>query len=225
MKKKILIIDDDIITLRILKKYLETDYEVQIENAGYRFLERLDEYFADIILLDIEMPVLNGLQVFNQLKSHEQFKSIPVIFLSGISDNNIVREVMEHGAAGFVVKTAPKSELLDKIEKIYLSYEGLKERTKTLIIYHDLLVLKNMKNVLSEICQVTLCPTMLEAVEQLRKKEMQLVVIGRDEMGTEPEMIRTKLTEMFGQNTYRFLVLEEQFDPDDFYKKVGQMIE
>lgn len=225
MKKKILIIDDDIMTLRILKKYLETDYEVQIENAGYRFLERLDEYFADIILLDIEMPVLNGLQVFNQLKGHEQFKSIPVIFLSGISDNNIVREVMEHGAAGFVVKTAPKSELLEKIEKIYLAYEGLKERTKTLIIYHDLLTLKNMRNILSEICQVTLCPTMLEAVEQLRKKEVKLVVIGEDEMGVDPETIRNKLTEMFGQNAYRFLVLEEHFDPDEFYKKVGQMIE
>ncbi len=108
MKKKILIIDDDIMMLRTLKKHLETDFEIRLENAGYRFVEHIEDYHADMILLDIEMPVMNGMEVFDSFMSHPH-PDIPVVFLSDTSNPQIVREVMEMGASGYILKNAPRS--------------------------------------------------------------------------------------------------------------------
>lgn len=116
--RKILIIDDDVITLQIMKHHLQEQYEVQIENAGYRFIKKIDEYEADLILLDIEMPIMNGLDVFDQLKKDEKKKEVPVVFLTGVADPQVVMELMNKGAAGYIVKTAAKDEILSKIKKI-----------------------------------------------------------------------------------------------------------
>ncbi|NLG03737.1 MAG: response regulator [Clostridia bacterium] len=116
--KKILIIDDDVITLQIMKKHLQSQYEVQIENAGYHFIDKIDDYQMDLILLDIEMPVMNGLQVFEKLKEHEEKKNIPVIFLTGVAEPQVVMELINKGANGYIVKMAAKDEILQKIEKV-----------------------------------------------------------------------------------------------------------
>ncbi len=116
--KKILIIDDDIMTLQIMKKQLEKYYEVQIENAGYRFLKKIDEYHVDLILLDIEMPIMNGKQVFEEFKQMPEYQHIPVIFLTGVAEPQLVMQLMQEGAAGYIVKTAGKEEMLKKIEKV-----------------------------------------------------------------------------------------------------------
>ena len=124
MKKRILIVDDDIMTLKILKKYLEETYDVVTENAGYRFIEKMGSYEADMILLDIEMPVVNGLQAFEEIVRNPDLKDVPVVFLSGVSNPNLVRELMGKGAAGYLVKTIPKGELLARIEKIDIAQWG-----------------------------------------------------------------------------------------------------
>ena len=96
--KKILIIDDDIMTLQIMKKHLEKYYEVQIENAGYRFLKKINEYKMDLILLDIEMPIMNGKQVFDELRQMPEYHQIPVIFLTGVVEPQLVMQLMQEGA-------------------------------------------------------------------------------------------------------------------------------
>ena len=120
--KKILIIDDDIMTLQIMKKHLEKDYEVQIENAGSRFLKKIDEYKMDLILLDIEMPIMNGKQVFDELRMMPDYQHIPVIFLTGVTEPQLVMQLMQEGAAGYIVKSAGKEEMLKKIERVLTNY-------------------------------------------------------------------------------------------------------
>lgn len=116
--KKILIIDDDIMTLQILKKQLEKYYDVQIENAGYRLIKKIEDYHMDLILLDIEMPIMNGKQVFEELRNIPKYQQIPVIFLTGVAEPQLVMQLMQEGAAGYLVKTAGKDEMLKKIEKV-----------------------------------------------------------------------------------------------------------
>ncbi len=116
--KEILIIDDDIMTLQILKKQLEKYYDVQIENAGYRLIKKIEDYHMDLILLDIEMPIMNGKQVFEELRNIPKYQQIPVIFLTGVAEPQLVMQLMQEGAAGYLVKTAGKDEMLKKIEKV-----------------------------------------------------------------------------------------------------------
>ena len=118
----ILIIDDDIMTLQIMKKHLEKYYEVQIENAGYRFLKKINEYKMDLILLDIEMPIMNGKQVFDELRQMPEYHQIPVIFLTGVVEPQLVMQLMQEGAAGYIVKTAGKEEMLKKIDRVLTNF-------------------------------------------------------------------------------------------------------
>lgn len=120
MKPKILIIDDDITTLQILKRHLQQQYDVQIENEGYRFIKNIQEYQADLILLDIEMPIMNGLQVFKEIKKIPSHNQIPILFLTGVAEPQVVMKLMNEGAAGYIIKSATREELNQKISKILL---------------------------------------------------------------------------------------------------------
>jgi len=141
--RKILIVDDDIMTLRILTKYLQGSYEVQTESAGYHVVERFTKLNldapVDMILLDVSMPIMDGITVMEEL--HKNGVSIPIVFLSGVSDTEIVREAMSKGAIGFVSKTCPKSELLSKLDAIFCEYSrknGLSSGVLVLGAHEDL---------------------------------------------------------------------------------------
>ncbi|MBO4396249.1 MAG: response regulator [Eubacterium sp.] len=72
----------------------------------------------DLILLDYEMPIVDGPQVFEMLKSEEDSKDIPVVFLTGNGTREGVLRVMELGPAGYVLKGATKQELQAKIKSV-----------------------------------------------------------------------------------------------------------
>jgi len=87
MAKKVLIIDDD----RNIVKYLsvalsKSGYEPIGAHDGKEGLEKVSEFHPDLIVLDIMMPKKTGLVVFRQLRSHDEYKSIPVIMLTSIAD-------------------------------------------------------------------------------------------------------------------------------------------
>ena len=168
MKKRVLIVDDDIMTLKILKKYLEDTYDVVTENAGYRFVDKMATYEADLILLDIEMPVVNGVQAFEELRKNPELSDIPVVFLSGVSNPNLVRELMNKGAAGYLVKTTPKGELLARLEKVFAESSNRVATPEVLILDNDIDRLKEMREILvANNFKVKVTRTTVDAVASL----------------------------------------------------------
>ncbi|MDD4202704.1 MAG: response regulator [Candidatus Omnitrophica bacterium] len=84
-KKSILIADDDPITLRILEKILtDKGYVVTKASNGKEALRSAKTQFLDLIILDIDMPLLDGTQVQEHLKENSITKNIPIIFLTGM---------------------------------------------------------------------------------------------------------------------------------------------
>ncbi|MCR5687402.1 MAG: response regulator [Lachnospiraceae bacterium] len=193
MKKRILIVDDDIMTLKILKKYLEDTYDVVTENAGYRFIEKMTSYEADMILLDIEMPVVNGLQVFDALRANPEMNGVPVVFLSGMSNPNLVRELMGKGAAGYLVKTTPKSELLARLEKIFSEGIG-RMPTSVLILDSDIDTLRKMRTILTDSdFRVKAVRSTMEAAEYIMAHRPNVFIIGSDQSGAKPQEVYDSL--------------------------------
>ena len=72
---------------------------------------------VDIILLDYEMPVVDGPQVFQMLRSEDITKDIPVVFLTGVSTKEGVQRVMELKPDGYILKSTTKEDLLSYLEK------------------------------------------------------------------------------------------------------------
>ena len=189
MKRKILIIDDDIMTLRMLKKHLENDYEIQLENAGYRFVEHIGDYRVDMILLDIEMPVMNGMEVFDSYLQ-QPHQDVPVVFLSGVSNPQIVREAMEKGAAGYILKTAPKNELIERVKQIFFEYVGSRIKPHVLAIGNDPTTLRIAKIDL-ESCdyRVTCVFSVAEALDVLKQETVDAFLIMEPIIGVKEEQI------------------------------------
>jgi CheY-like chemotaxis protein len=225
MKKRILIVDDDIMTLKILKKYLEDTYDVVTENAGYRFVEKMGSYGADLILLDIEMPVVNGLEAFDKLIKDPELNETPVVFLSGVANPNLVRELMGKGAAGYLVKTIPKSELLARLEKIFNEGTVEKKNKEVLIIDNDITRLKSMRdNLIAEGYKVKVVRASVEAVDHIRNHHPDLFVIGRDSTGVSPQEVFESLESIIRKEGVIPLVVEENLFSSELIDKVKEAL-
>lgn len=119
MKKRIMVVDDDKITRRtcefILNKH---DYEVVTADSGKRCLEYLREPSnprVDCILLDIEMPLLNGFNTLSSIRQSERLKDIPVMFLTASATQETVREAIRLGVTSYLKKPFLPNELTDKL--------------------------------------------------------------------------------------------------------------
>lgn len=118
-RKHILIIDDDLNMLKILRYYLQDTYKVTVVNSGKVAVDFLLKYTPDLILLDYMMPMFNGAAVLKIIKSREATRNIPVYFLTGQTDKNTVMECLSLKPAGYIVKPVAKEALLAKMEEAF----------------------------------------------------------------------------------------------------------
>ena len=87
--------------------------------SGLQAIKWLGKNKADLILLDYEMPVTNGPQVLEMLRSDEETRSIPVIFLTGRGDKESVMSVLALKPDGYLLKNIDKDELLEKLNLFF----------------------------------------------------------------------------------------------------------
>lgn len=116
-KNQILIVDDDAMWLRTAKEWLKDKYEVTLTSSGTQAMTAIGKKKPDLILLDYEMPVCNGKQVFEMICADESTKDIPVVFLTGVSDKEHIAEVLMLKPAGYLLKPVAYQKLIDTLKK------------------------------------------------------------------------------------------------------------
>jgi two-component system, sensor histidine kinase and response regulator len=157
---RILIVDDNPQNLQVLGRLLqEKNYEIEFATNGKAALEWIDSQQFDLILLDINMPEMDGFEVCREIRKKESLSKIPVIFLSADSDRESILKGFELGAQDYVTKPFDSRELivrvkthltlknsLEKLETVnkYLE-EKVKERTLQLSIANENLERMNLK--------------------------------------------------------------------------------
>lgn len=118
---KVFLVDDDPLLVRMYQKKLETDgYEVSTASNGEDALSSIPKAHPDLVLLDVMMPKMNGLETLEKLKADESTKKIPVIMLTNVSSKDATTDkAMELGAATYLVKSdyTPK-EIVQKVKEI-----------------------------------------------------------------------------------------------------------
>ena len=116
--KKILVIEDDSPLCWLLEKILENDYQVIIMNNGLEAWCWLSEgNQAHLIISDIKMPSLDGVELLENLRSSGHFKDIPVIMLSGFEDAAKRKQCLELGAFTYLVKPFEPRLLLEIVQQ------------------------------------------------------------------------------------------------------------
>lgn len=116
--KKVLVVDDDLIALRTVMNWIKGDYRVSVAKSAAAAFEYLEKEIPDLILLDYEMPVMNGVQALEIIRNEKRFKDIPVIFLTGVDDKELVKDAVKLRPQGYVLKTAGKNVITEKIAEV-----------------------------------------------------------------------------------------------------------
>src|SRR4030095_6787637 len=117
-KPRILIVENeqDISTLAV-KRLRSMEFEVKSLSQGSLFLETVNEFHPDLVLMDLWLPDISGIELFQNLKAQGSKRKIPVVFFSA----NPMKEefcLKELGAEGFIKKPYEASELVDIIKKL-----------------------------------------------------------------------------------------------------------
>ena len=113
MLKRVLVVDDDDMNLMRIKKILRTEYDVFFASSGVEALDTMKREQMDLVLLDIEMPRMNGFETFERMK---QFASeIPVIFLTASGLEEDVQNAIKLGAVNYLKKPYRPEELIKRV--------------------------------------------------------------------------------------------------------------
>lgn len=119
VKKKILVVDDSGIMLRNIKRWLEDKYQVILANSGAMAIKYLATNRPDLVLLDYEMPVIDGSQVLEMIRTETEFCDIPVIFLTGKNDKESIMKVLELKPEGYLLKSMEPQKIIDEIDNFF----------------------------------------------------------------------------------------------------------
>lgn len=118
-KKIVLVVDDSGAVLRNVKGWLEDKYQVVLANSGAMAIKYLSTNRPDLVLLDYEMPIVDGKQVLEMIRSEMEFADIPVIFLTGKGDRESVMQVMALKPDGYLLKTLPPDEIRQSVDNFF----------------------------------------------------------------------------------------------------------
>jgi len=130
--KSILIVDDNLVSLKQISAQLAKDYEVSLAKSGELALQICAREKPDLILLDVEMPGMDGFATIARLKEDPQLKQIPVIFLTGNHDTGTEVKCLESGAMDFITKPANVDILHYRIE-MHLEFAGYQLRPDSMV--------------------------------------------------------------------------------------------
>ena len=119
LMKKILVVDDSGAALRSIKGWLEEHYQVALANSGVMAIKYLATNRPDLILMDYEMPVCDGKQVLEMIRSESDFSNIPVIFLTNKNDRESVLNVSSLKPDGYLLKTMEPNQIVDAIDNFF----------------------------------------------------------------------------------------------------------
>lgn len=117
-RKHILVVDDDVRMLKVLKEHLHNDFDVATAVSGKVAMKFLEKKHTDLILLDYEMPEEKGPEVLARIRANENTRSVPVIFLTGTTERDKIAKALAHKPQGYLLKPIDREKLLETITKV-----------------------------------------------------------------------------------------------------------
>ena len=117
---RILVVDDDDMNLKMAEFILKKDMkgiEVLLADSGMKAIDTLQREKVDLVLLDFQMPMMNGLKTLEIIRKREDMKDIKVIFLTAASDRDTVMKAGMMGVADYIKKPFMPQDLIDRVSQ------------------------------------------------------------------------------------------------------------
>jgi response regulator RpfG family c-di-GMP phosphodiesterase len=118
-RHKILVVDDSYEMLRKIKEWLGNKYDVAVAKSGAMAIKYLTMETPELILLDYEMPILNGKQVLEMIRSERDFETLPIIFLTSCNDRDVVTDIARLKPEGYLLKTMEPEKIISEVDNFF----------------------------------------------------------------------------------------------------------
>lgn len=117
-RKTILVVDDDVRMLKVIKHHLEEEFEVATATSGIVALRYMRKRNVDLVLLDYMMPNMTGADVLRKIRGDSTLKDLPVLFLTGASEREKIAEALTYKPQGYMLKPVDKDVLMSKLHEL-----------------------------------------------------------------------------------------------------------
>lgn len=118
----ILVVEDEVVNQQMMTMVLEKEnYQVILAKDGQEAIDILESKIPNLILMDIKMPKINGLEVTKLIKTNPKLQHIPIVMLSAHTEQPVVNECLKCGAVDYLIKPAQRKELLDRVTRFIKS--------------------------------------------------------------------------------------------------------
>ena len=115
-KHTVLVVDDTPIIIEVLHEVLKDDYNVKAAQDGKTALKVIRELKPDLVLLDVQLPDINGYTVYKEIKNEPDLSKIPVILISGVKSAAKEAEGLDLGKIDYIIKPAIPEVVLAKVK-------------------------------------------------------------------------------------------------------------
>lgn len=183
-KMKILAVDDNIINLATIEQELKDKYEVITVNSGVRAIRYLNKDKPDLVLLDVQMALMDGIETLKEMRTMENGATIPVIMLTSKKDRETVIEGSKLGILDYVVKPFDTQDLHERIDRALKKvgvlpvedkelYEGVKQVQEELTNRNVRAAIIKMEEILSYKIDEEIFGRMQNAKARLRANDIE----------------------------------------------------
>ena len=176
----VLVIDDDDINLQVAKMILEKKLPCRVITAdnGVQGLEILRRQYVRVVLLDIMMPEMDGIEVLKEIRADNKLKNLPVMMLTASIDKDNIKQAITLNVKDYIRKPFLPAELIARVEKKLVIKANVEEIAKILVIDDDETNLNGLKKILEEHFphEVLTANSGINGMEVLRNTEVNLVI-------------------------------------------------
>lgn len=174
---KVMLIDDELETLEIHEEYLNNEHEVFPYNSGSNAIDDFHKVNPDIILLDIEMPFMDGFQVLEKLQGVMGFDKVPIVGVTGQNSKATVLKFIGKGGTSYLAKPVGKQAMLDKVNEILAKAKDIATKPKVLLVDDELESLTLTKSMLEPDYDVMALNSSKLALEYISKVVPDVVIL------------------------------------------------
>jgi len=120
-RTKILIVDDELTSRRIIEKIIRSHWECNLFLAddGTAALKIMLRELPSLVILDMVMPFMNGIQILQIMRKSTELAKMNVLVYTAVDDNKIVKEVLKYGVLDYLIKPVNKETLVDKLTNLF----------------------------------------------------------------------------------------------------------
>ena len=234
---KILVVDDDETVNLFISRLLMRKFMCDVVTAknGLEALSKIKEEKPEVMFLDVTMPVMSGIETLEAIRADSQFKDLPVIMLTAVSEKEVVNKVMDLGVFDYMLKpliydTAYKriKEIFDNIKKMQAEkdeednsiVEGEVKKDKILIVDRDKEFREAFKKQLEETYKIFDCESGEEGFKIFMKEKPQILLLGENLPLLNEKLFAQKIRNLRKDKDVQILALKEDPNLNEFEKEL-----